>query len=412
MNSVENKINGGEQKIQEYIDRIKNGESKDYILKDLPTSFIAGIEAGLNPSQSIELELKSPEQTEINIPPQYKGLDSDTLDFIWTIPEYTDQEKTKSEKKKKQEAINFLKQQESQDDFDIEEQKINLKNEAEIKQIREEINNSPKENNIEPKSENEAINSLVGSVTEGRRREVVDLYNKWLKDFNNPDSKKALISGLFGDVYNKYRIAEYPTAQNEQEVWKEYLNNSRVPVNNKKSEWMYRGVFPDKDVETVTRGSFNVNVAPELIDSLDQMILDGKIKANYKFGEPNSQASPSERHDSITIYFLEKPSDEAIKELSSIVKPYVRGDNLLGKKISDGFFMSEIGSIETKDIEKFIEELKSRDEVLAEAIKNYTSPRPGQGASLKMSEAQFYAIKDVAKALGYSLSYDNGFILE
>ncbi len=411
MNSIENKINGGDQKIQEYIDRIKNGESKDDILKDLPTSFIAGIEAGLNHSQGIELELKSPEQTEINIPPQYKGLDSDTLDFIWTIPEYTDQEKTESEKKKKQEAINFLKQQESQDDFDIEEQKINLKNEAEIEQVREEIISSP-ENSNEAKSENEEINLLVDSVTQGRRREVIDLYNKWLKDFNNPDSKKALISGLFGDVYNKYRIAEYPTAQNEQEIWKEYLNNSRVPVNNKKSEWMYRGVFPDKDVETVTRGSFNVNVTPELIDSLDQMILDGKIKANYKFGEPNSQASPSERHDSITIYFLEKPADEALKELSSIIKPYVRGDNLLGKKIDDGFFMSEIGSIETKDIEAFIEELKSRDKVLAEAIKNYTSPRPGQGTSLKMSEAQFYAIKDVAKALGYNLSYDNGFILE
>lgn len=411
MNSIENKINGGEQKIQEYIDRIKNGESKDYILKDLPTSFIAGIEAGLNPSQSIELELKSPKQTEINIPPQYKGLDSDTLDFIWTIPEYTDQEKTESEKKKKQEAINFLKQHESQDDFNIEEQKINLKNEAEIEKVREEIASSS-ENSNEAKSENKEINSLVDSVTQGRRREVIDLYNKWLKDFNNPDSKKALISGLFGDVYNKYRIAEYPTAQNEQEIWKEYLNNSRVPVNNKKSEWMYRGVFPDKDVETVTRGSFNVNVTPELIDSLDQMILDGKIKANYKFGEPNSQASPSERHDSITIYFLEKPSDEAIAELSSIVKPYARGDNLLGKKISDGFFMSEIGSIETKDIDVFIEKLKSKDSILAEAIKNYTSPRPGQGASLKMSEAQFYAIKDVAKALGYNLSYDNGFILE
>jgi len=411
MNSIENKINGGEQKIQEYIDRIKNGESKDYILKDLPTSFIAGIEAGLNPSQSIELELKSPKQTEINIPPQYKGLDSDTLDFIWTIPEYTDQEKTESEKKKKQEAINFLKQHESQDDFNIEEQKINLKNEAEIEKVREEIASSS-ENSNEAKSENKEINSLVDSVTQGRRREVIDLYNKWLKDFNNPDSKKALISGLFGDVYNKYRIAEYPTAQNEQEIWKEYLNNSRVPVNNKKSEWMYRGVFPDKDVETVTRGSFNVNVTPELIDSLDQMILDGKIKANYKFGEPNSQASPSERHDSITIYFLEKPSDEAIAELSSIVKPYTRGDNLLGKKISDGFFMSEIGSIETKDIEIFIEKLKSKDSILAEAIKNYTSPRPGQGTSLKMSEAQFYAIKDVAKALGYNLSYDNGFILE
>lgn len=38
---------GGEQKVQEYINRIKNGESKDKILEGLPTSFIDDIEKGL-----------------------------------------------------------------------------------------------------------------------------------------------------------------------------------------------------------------------------------------------------------------------------------------------------------------------------------------------------------------------------
>jgi hypothetical protein len=41
-------LSGSEQKIQEYINRIKAGESKDSILQDLPPSFIAGIEAGIS----------------------------------------------------------------------------------------------------------------------------------------------------------------------------------------------------------------------------------------------------------------------------------------------------------------------------------------------------------------------------
>jgi len=39
---------GGEKKIEEYIYRIKNGESKDSILKGLPPSFVSAIEDGLD----------------------------------------------------------------------------------------------------------------------------------------------------------------------------------------------------------------------------------------------------------------------------------------------------------------------------------------------------------------------------
>ena len=169
---------------------------------------------------------------------------------------------------------------------------------------------------------------------------------------------------------------------------------------------MYRGIFPKNGEETVTRGSFNVTVTPELINSLDDMIASGKIKANYKFGQPGTTASPTERHDSISIYFLEKPTSEALQELTAIIKPYVRGDNLLGKKIDDGFFMSEVGSIETDHIESFVDALKSKDPALARAVKEYTSPRADRGTSLQMSEAQYYAIKDVARAFGYEISYD------
>jgi hypothetical protein len=227
-----------------------------------------------------------------------------------------------------------------------------------------------------------------------------------LSHSDEPESRQKLASGLFQDIYNKYRIAAYPHDPNEEQIWDDALRNTNVNINNKKSEWMYRGVFPTNSEETVTRGSFNVHVTPELINQLDNMISSGKIKANYKFGQPGTSASPTERHDSISIYFLEQPTPEALKELTSITRPYVRGDNLLGKKIDDGFYMSEIGSIDTEHINVFIEQLKSKDAAFAQAVQNYTSPRPGRGSSLKMSEAQYYAIKDVARAFGYNISYD------
>ena len=92
------KLSGSEQKIQEYISRIKNGESKDSIMSGLPPSFIAGIESGLNSPKENEPK----EEIKSEIPPQYQGLDAETLNFIWTIPEYVDPERTKQEREKKQ----------------------------------------------------------------------------------------------------------------------------------------------------------------------------------------------------------------------------------------------------------------------------------------------------------------------
>ena len=253
---------------------------------------------------------------------------------------------------------------------------------------------------------NPSIPDLVEYVSKGRKQVVVDLYKNFLDNIDDSESRKKLVSGLFQDVYNKYRISDYPIDINEEKTWEDALKNTKVGVDNRKGEWMYRGVFPKNGEETATRGSFNVNVTPELIGSLDDMIATGKIKANYKFGQPGTSASPTERHDSISIYFLEQPSDEALKELATIIKPHVRGDNLLGKKVEDGFFMSEVGSIEDKHIESFVEALKLKDVAFADSVKGYTSPRPGQGNSLKMSEAQYYAIKDVARAFGYDISYN------
>lgn len=341
----------GEKKIQEYVDRIKAGESKDSIMQGLSPSFVAGIEANLNISdQIIASEIKKSDETKIEELRKKLGIISDDIS---------------------------VSKQENQSSFE----------------------------------NNNSLSDLVKSVSQGRKQIVIDLYKNLFDHIDSPESRQKLASALFQDVYNRYRIAEYPTNPAEEQTWDDALINKKVDIDNKNKEWMYRGVFPRNGEETVTRGSFNVNVTPELIGGLDDMIASGKIKANYKFGQPGTTTSPTERHDSISIYFLEQPSDEMLQELSALIKPYVRGDNLLGKKIGDGFFISEIGSIETKHIEFFVEQLKLKDPAFAKAVELYASPQPGRGKSLKMSEAQYYSIKDVAQAFGYRISYnkDTGF---
>lgn len=384
----------GELKIEELTTRIQGGEDTDSVLQGLPESWVNKIKESLSPIPKASIS---------DIPRQYQGVKSEALQEIWADPSNIQIRAGESNEERLQE---ISRRKMIVDELRRLENKFEPKNGDSDGQKEAPVSSSPESE--QPKNN---LETLVANMTQGRKQPVIDLYTNLLQNINNPESKKALISGLFQDVYNSYRIAEYPTDMNEEVVWEQYLTNTKVPVNNKKQEWMYRGIFPTNGQETVTRGSFNVHVTPELIDSLDQMIVDGKIKANYKFGEPGTTASPSERHDSITIYFLEEPTKEAMSELSHIVQPHVRGDHLLGKKISEGFFMSEVGSIETKHIISFIEQVRNLDQELASAIKTYTSPVPGRDTSLKMSEAQFYAVKDVAKAFGYKMTYDdkNGF---
>jgi hypothetical protein len=277
----------------------------------------------------------------------------------------------------------------------------------EIDKLKQELGITQDEKKMEVSQKYPLVADLVRQACEGKKQATIDLYEKYLNQIDEPDSRCKLIKSLFQSVYDKYRNAEYPSDSEEESVWEKYLKSTNIRVDNRKSEWMYRGVFNNgESTEDSTRCSFNVRVTPELIDALDNLIISGKIKANYKFGQPGTPASPNERHDSISMYFLEKPNQEMVKELEQVIKPFVRGDSLLGKKITEGFFMSEIGSVKSEHIVSFVEKLKTVEPAFADALKEYTSPRADRGTLLQMSEAQFYAIKDVAKAFDYDISYD------
>ena len=72
-NYYENRQNN---KILEYVDRIKNGEDKKSIFEGLPPSWINQIEEKLNSKDKKEISLN-------DIPPQHRNLDSESLRFIW-----------------------------------------------------------------------------------------------------------------------------------------------------------------------------------------------------------------------------------------------------------------------------------------------------------------------------------------
>lgn len=103
------KKNGGTEKVQEYLARISAGESKDAILEGLPEVFKTAIERELKKAE-IKSETASVENS--SVPPQYEGLPSFVLEEIWTIPIYTDPEKTKTEQQRKVLVLNKLRQEE------------------------------------------------------------------------------------------------------------------------------------------------------------------------------------------------------------------------------------------------------------------------------------------------------------
>jgi hypothetical protein len=251
-------------------------------------------------------------------------------------------------------------------------------------------------------SKTTTLEQYSAEMATNRSEVVQNLYQDLLAHKNDPDKRVALAKALIGDTYKKLRTADYGINPDEQQIWESLQKSSVVSVK-VQNDWMYRGVFPQNGQETVTRGSCNVRVTPELVQSLDTYIASGKVKANYKFGTPQTSASPQERHDAISIYFLEQPSDAVLEDLAVITKPFVRGNDLLGTKVAEGFYMSDVGSVKDEHISALVESLESIDPSFAKAVKNDTTSWDGR---IGMSEAQFYALKKVAEVFGYEIGYD------
>ena len=244
------------------------------------------------------------------------------------------------------------------------------------------------------------LEKLVAELSIGKNEASKRLYQELLAQKNDPEKRTSLIKALLTGTYKQLRESDYAINPSEEATYAQALADTTVPFS-EKNYWQYRGIL---DSNSVTRGSFNVNVTPKLIKKLDTLIASGKLKANYKFGSPNTPASPQERHDAISIYFLEQPDEAMLQTLSATIAPYVRGNNLLGHKVAEGFSMSEIGSIADTHIENLIAQIETIDPSFAKAVDLDTAQQTG---GHKMSEAQYYALKNTGAAFGYEISYSN-----
>ncbi len=261
-----------------------------------------------------------------------------------------------------------------------------------------------------------------GVVTESKPiAKLTEVFNQRIAKTERPALKKALkalleeiktdgnrtkiAEVLLEDSRQEKRTADYPVNPEYNKAWEYALQHQEGMQSKIQNGWNYRGIFPSKSegTKTETRGSLNINVTPDVVRELDSLIKRGVFKGNYKFGDPETGASALARHDAVTLYFLEQPSKEALDALSNIGKRNFRGDNLLGKKISEGFYMSEVGSVSDTHAKGLIEKLRAVDEKLGTAVKHFLSDSTGR---IAMSEAQFYATKETLNLYGYDVAYD------
>ncbi len=271
----------------------------------------------------------------------------------------------------------------------------------------------------ETKNGSEVAQSETTEVAEGENKAALDKLQELLEDraskSKNPqiyrdlfnkvktENDKSKIAQMLVDEINvRKRKADYQLTSGYNEAWN--LANTDNKVGHKAEKgWIYRGNLPTSEKKTVGRGSLNVNVDSNVINKLDELIARGVLDANYKFGEPDTGADASERHDAITIYFLQEPSQEAITELSKISQDHLRGNDLIGRKVAEGFYISEIGSVSDKHAQELLQNLSTADTDLAKTMKSFLTDQKGRVA---MSEAQFYSSKEMLNLFGYDMSYD------
>ena len=219
------------------------------------------------------------------------------------------------------------------------------------------------------------------------------------------NDKTKIAEILVSEINQRKRQADYPINPNYQKAWEQATKDTAVN-HKEESGWVYRGNFSTKEKPTITRGSLNVTLDENTIRELDALIQNGVIDANYKFGEPGTGAEASERHDAVTLYFLSEPTPEAVQAISAVAKKYYRGDDLIGSKISEGFYMSEVGSVSDTHARDLIQQLQSTDQELAKAVKVFLTSNKTGKERVAMSEAQFYSTKEMLNLFGVDINYD------
>ncbi len=261
------------------------------------------------------------------------------------------------------------------------------------------------------------------AVSPGSMSEVKSKLQKILADSDQqvPVSEtKTKMDAAYAKTFSFYSRGKtkYDTKFDDVFLILQAEQRARTPRNGievrLESDWIYRGQF---DEEAVDRASLYVNVTPQLVDELDQLIISGVMKGYYKFGELQASTNPIYRHDAVNLYFAEPPSNDAIKSLKVITAKYLRDSgHLLGRKISDGFYLSEVGSIKDRHAQDLVEQIKKIDRFLGLAYQHFLTTTYIDGIKIdriSMSEGQYFGVKEGLNLIGWDIVYDRekGFTL-
>jgi hypothetical protein len=242
-------LTGGEEKSLEYARRILAGEDKEKVLEGLGPVFRDAVEKQIKSQSNFQeksVENKISQPYEIQIPAQYEGLDSETLDFIWTIPEYVDPEKTNQEKQRKQKVLESIKKKEQEQSQKIE--KVNSEQE-DIELIRNKIKGLEKE----PDSQN--------MFTEFRMKNGETDEGFYWNEYRNRKAKELKESGKFEwgkeRIYFDVRIEDCEklrdlvmkiAGENQIPIGFKYIDNVKTtPVNKDGKETRFVTNFASSD---------------------------------------------------------------------------------------------------------------------------------------------------------------------
>ena len=204
-----NAFPGKNNKIDEYVHRIKNGESKDSIFQGIPESWKTEIDQKL-----VNPEIENSKYGLDEIPVQYRGLDSESLDFIWTSPEYIDEEKNKAFKEKKEQVLSVLREREiveitKKEKYETEQRKIQelreqlgiTKSSKKIEEDKEEVSYNNEQKNKAAEIYNGMTEIAIG-MDKGLRKDFEQKVQKYTNEIISGKDKEYVLQGL-SDTWKK-----------------------------------------------------------------------------------------------------------------------------------------------------------------------------------------------------------------
>ncbi len=148
-------------------------------------------------------------------------------------------------------------------------------------------------------------------------------------------------------------------------------------------KWIVRGTTNNPEFIAL-RASINATISTELLKAIDFWCSQkNSLQIFYKFTASGESYAAAHRHDSVTIYFVTKPSETQLRSLAQDLAPHIRGDFLLGTIVVPGFRIDS--PISAATIQELYRKLTGENLYpIADAIRTYADrcfPEDGKRAS-------------------------------